>query len=321
MRSGRTRLLAKLLVSLVLLAVVVTAAGPRQILEVLAGVDRLGFALALAIGLVGIVLSTKRWQLLLASKREHISFARIFKIYYVGAFSNLFLPSSIGGDVVKSAIMARSTSENVAAYSSVIVNRFCGLFALVTLGVGAVFVRPDLVTPRVAEIVGFIGIGAVVAPLVLLAARRSIRRYDRVATVLGVDWYTHVERFLTSIEQYRDVPSALAMVLALSFVFQASVVVTHYVIAHAVGLRLPLAYLFIVVPLIELLLLVPISIHGHGVREGLFVLFYTPMGVSPSEAVGFSITLAVMVFVMYSFGSLFVATDLYGTSTNQEDWR
>lgn len=321
MSSGRGRTLVNLLVSGSLLAIVVYVAGPRRILAVLSNVDRLDFATALALGLFGIVLSTKRWQLLLASKNEHVPFKRIFKIYYVGAFSNLFLPSSIGGDVVKSAIMSRSTSENVEAYSSVLVNRFCGLLALVTLGVGAVLLRPDLVTSRVIQVVFVVFVGVLVVPIALLAARRFVRQDDRASDVFGIEVFGTIDRFLTSIRMYRDEKHALALVLGLSFVFQASVVVTHYLIAHAVGLSIPIAYLFIVVPLMELLLLIPVSIHGHGVREGLFVLFYTPMGVSVPEAVGFSITLAALVFVMYSFGSLFVATELYDAKSKTEGLR
>ena len=69
-----------------------------------------------------------------------------------------------------------------------------------------------------------------------------------------------------------------------------------------------LAY-FIIVPLIMLLIMLPISVNGIGVREGSFVAFFRLMGVPPAESFAISFGVSVLTTLITALGGIFYMAD------------
>ncbi|WP_265112392.1 lysylphosphatidylglycerol synthase transmembrane domain-containing protein [Halosolutus halophilus] len=308
MVSDSAKTAVRIVVSVTLVAGIFYSAGPGRILSVVLDVRPEYYTLAVALVFVGIVVSTIRWRLLLGAKRENVALYSVFKIYYIGGFSNLFLPSTIGGDVVKSVAISRSLDERMEAYSSVVVNRFCGLLALGAIALVAVLLSPDLLNRRIWEAVVLLITGILMFPIFVVGLSMLPDRIDRLGDLIGIDPLRTFNSFLASIAEYRTKPKTLVMVISLALFFQVLGVFANYAVAQGLNLPVPLAYLFITVPITQVLLLVPVSIHGHGVREGLFVFFYTQVGLTVPEAVGFSVTIFTVILITYSFGAVFLLT-------------
>jgi len=82
---------------------------------------------------------------------------------------------------------------------------------------------------------------------------------------------------------------AVGQALAYSALFNTLLVLLNYLTAYAVGMRLGLAYFFLFVPVLSLTLMLPISIGGLGVREGVAVVLFTQAGVDEAVAVAASL--------------------------------
>ena len=71
--------------------------------------------------------------------------------------------------------------------------------------------------------------------------------------------------------------------------FQISTILSVYLLFKVYGVDLPLSTHLALYPIISILSMLPITISGFGIREGLFVAFYTSLGVRPDIAVSVSL--------------------------------
>src|SRR5262245_63230998 len=98
--------------------------------------------LAIALGLyfVNVVTSSWRWQLLLRAQGVQVPARTLLSSYLVAGFFNNFLPSTIGGDVVRIRDTARPAQSKTLATTIVFVDRALGLMGLVLVAaLGATF--------------------------------------------------------------------------------------------------------------------------------------------------------------------------------------
>src|SRR5215472_8790772 len=141
------------------------------------------FLAAVAIYVAGQVLSSWRWQLLAALVNLHARWREFLAYYFVGMFTNLFVPGLVGGDAARAVYLGRRTGRTGAAIASVLADRASGLIGLFWLAAAmAVALRqaiPISVT-RPAIAVGIIAaLGFAGAPMIALAVTllpRFLRR-------------------------------------------------------------------------------------------------------------------------------------------------
>jgi uncharacterized membrane protein YbhN (UPF0104 family) len=115
---------------------------------------------ALLLELLNVLPRVLRWRALLLTQGTREPFLRLFSIYLVGSFFNNFLPSNVGGDSVRMLRLGQLTGQGADAVSSVLVERLCGLFAVLLMGVVAVLSNWRLAS---AGGIGLLVLGAFVA--------------------------------------------------------------------------------------------------------------------------------------------------------------
>jgi uncharacterized membrane protein YbhN (UPF0104 family) len=76
--------------------------------------------------------------------------------------------------------------------------------------------------------------------------------------------------------------------MLLSVIVQSANVILVWLVATAIGVPVPFAYCWVLVPMVTLLTLLPVSINGMGVREGATIAFLTPLGIAAGPAVSVS---------------------------------
>ena len=96
----------------------------------------LAAGLALYLGMI--VVSAWRWQLLLVAQRIHVTKARLVNSYLVATFFNNFLPSNIGGDVIRIRDTSPAAGSTTLATTVILIDRGIGLLGLfIVAAVGA----------------------------------------------------------------------------------------------------------------------------------------------------------------------------------------
>lgn len=243
---------------------------------------------ALAIFLATTGVMAWRWQLLLASKGIHEPLGWLTKLYFIGYAAGQVLPTSMGGDAVRIVEHARRRPDAKAEVAgAVVIERVIGATAtLLLVAVGLIVAGGRYSGLQAALWVELAGLLTVLVLGVLMFSRRTRRLLEERIFPLGrrVRLERPLERVHLALHGYRDQRTVLAVTLALTIVTQGARLVAIWMCGEAVGVDLsPLVYV-ILGPLLFLVMLVPFTINGFGVREAFFVAFLGRLGVDSDAA-------------------------------------
>jgi uncharacterized protein (TIRG00374 family) len=227
-----------------------------------------------------------RWQQLLRVRGIREGVAWLTRTYFVSYAVGQVLPTSVGGDASRIFETARRHPGQTSTITgSVVLERALGgAVTLLLAGIGFLLAigRYDIGAYLWIEavfVVGTIGTG-------IVFFSRTLRRHLRFAVPLARK--LRVERLARALYEgihgYRDYPGTLLGVSALTFVLQLTRVVAIYASARAVGIELSILPYIVLGPLLFLVMLVPFTVNGLGVREAFFVSFLGKLGVDPDAA-------------------------------------
>lgn len=231
-----------------------------------------------------------RWKVLLSSIGSAPKTLELGRLLLVGLFFNNFLPSSVGGDLARGLGLAASGVPRATAAASVLADRLVGLFALALTGIlGATLGR--LLAPgegpwTAAALLSFgtaVGVGTLFHPRALLfygklpflskeagPARKARRLLDAGRLLAGEG-------------------GALRRALVLSLGLSAFSTIYHGAIGRSLGIGIPFAAYFVIVPAVMLVSSLPITLNGLGIREVGFVQLLTAQGASRADATAFAL--------------------------------
>jgi hypothetical protein len=275
------------LITATILAWMATRIDMAAALRALADVHPLAIAAVLALVALDRVVMIWRWVLLLRATGAPIDGLTAARIFLVSSFVGGFLPAGVGGDAARAWALSRHTDRRSEAVASVAVDRVLGVIALAALGgLGALLwssrVPPELRQWVYGAAVACLAASAlafwadVVAGLVL---RGSLRHH-----IVGrMSW-----RLAEAMGEYRRQPSVLFGVLTLSVLVQVLRVLQAWGMGLGLAIDVPLAYYFVFMPIGLLMLLLPISVSGFGVPQGVIVWLLRPVGVPPATAFALS---------------------------------
>ena len=240
--------------------------------------------LIVAMGIYGLnlVVSTWRWHLLLAAQKVPVRRRSLLGSFLVANFFNNFLPSNIGGDVVRISDTAGPAQSTTRAATVVLTDRALGLMALVLVAALAASVAAT-VHPAALPIwpvwlwAGFLVFAAASAPAVFAPA--EFGRLLRPLTVFHPEWVgNRIEKITDVLSRFRAQPSVLAGCFAWAIFVQLTLVVFYFVVSYALHLNLSLSDLAVIVPLSFVAQMLPVSVNGFGVREATFSFYFTRVG-------------------------------------------
>src|SRR5438067_8467525 len=101
-------------------------------------------ALAAALTLAGIVLSTLRWRTVLAALDQPAKLRRLLSYNLAGLFVSNVLPTTIGGDVLRVSRLSKENGETAASFASVVLERLTGWLVLPVITLVGLLVNPGL---------------------------------------------------------------------------------------------------------------------------------------------------------------------------------
>lgn len=244
--------------------------------------------------LAGQILSAWKWQLLLRARGTEVSLWRCCRIYAAGMFGNLWLPTNVGGDALRAALLARALPElgRAPALASILVERLTGFFTLLVLAAGALALRgADASLWRMLAVaVAFFGALGALWWLV-----KRLRHPKIAALRAALEFYGQ-----------RAHRAVLWRALALSFAFQVSQILLNIGLARATGLELPARVFWWLGPLLSLSGLIPAGIGGLGVREAAAVALLRGFPVASGQIVAWSLLWQATVWLASLPGAAFL---------------
>jgi glycosyltransferase 2 family protein len=288
LRSRRFRIAVQLAVSGAVIAYLVWQIDIGETADHIASSNPAYVVAAVAIFAATLWPQAWRWQVLLASKGIHEPLGWLTKLYFIGYAASQVLPTSVGGDAVRILEHARRRPKAKGeAAGAVLMERVvgsAGTLILVALGLVLAIGRYDNIGLVVQ--VEFAAIAATVLVAALVFSRRTHDFLQEHVFPRGAAVKLHrpLKSLWSALHGYRSEPRALGLALGATVVLQFVRTLAIWMCGEAVGLNLsPLVYV-IFGPLLFLIMMIPITVNGLGVRESFFVFFLGRFGVDPAHA-------------------------------------
>ena len=278
----------------------------RDFSNVLLQMNPAALVLSLGLFIISMFLIALRWWLLLKTQNIFINFRAAVKLYMLGWFYNNFMPSSVGGDLIRLWYVTRHTDKKFEAGLSVLVDRAVGLLS--TLSIAAffylVFLRgsgPLAVERKGSVLLPWLGahrtavawfaavLVAVAAVLCLSAAgRHLLGKCTRAALRLAS---TTVHNTAAAARLYCSRPLVILEAYAITIFLQLLVITGFWVVGKTMGIATPLSYYYTIFTLVWVLAALPVSIGGAVVAEGIIVvLFRRYAGLEAEPALAIALT-------------------------------
>lgn len=293
----------------------------KKLWDIIRASDIFFLVIAAILTLLTHILCIFRWGILLRDIGIILSWLRIVISFSGGLFFNLFLPSTIGGDVLRTADLSASTNRPREILATVFLDRLSGYVGLVIVALFASFLGHSFLQTRVVIFsVGLITLTLVLILLVLFNNAIYLRINSWLAVAKIEKGATRFKQSLDRLRNYlkelheeiylfRNKRASIITNVFLSILIQLLGPLTCYFVALSLGVRITPLVFFIFLPIISAITLLPISIGGLGLRDASTVFFFSQVGLAKELALSISlVNFFLLVFYSAIGGVIYVST-------------
>lgn len=211
-------------------------------------------------------------------------------LYTIGRFFTNFIPTSVGGDVVKVREMSIAGYTLSDATWAVFLERFTGILAVYVLAIAALM--PGTGLPEIFGLAPW-RYWILVVLLVPLGVPLYLSRWGLPAWLNAMkrrffDWQTVLPDDVTSIDT-RVSGRIFTAVFGVSLVYHVTRVLLLGTLVLAIGRSVSLWGLLGAIPIITFVSLLPVSLGNLGLREGAITFCLTALGLTAPEAFGVAV--------------------------------
>lgn len=256
------------------------------------------FAALIIITLDRILMGFK-WKILLGVKKINISLFNATKIYYISNFLGLFLPPTIGTDLVRAYCVSKNGGkmrmQDILA--SIVIERYLGFLGIFITGllgclylfhfvsIESIDIYTLLIVVGILTLVMTIGFFISLNKNIINIIKNILSKFNNNKFLKKI--LKMINSFLDSYAHYRNHKTILIISILLTFFEIFLVVLWTYVIALGLNISVSLLYFMAFVPINLILVRLPISLDGFGINEASYVYFLTAIGIS--ETLSFSL--------------------------------
>lgn len=270
--------------------------GRSGFLEVLkqARLDML--VLSFAVGVLINMSSALKWHMLVRARGIFASYWRIFCYYLIGQFYNQILPTSVGGDVVRSYQLGKYSGRQADALASVFVERYTGVLVLLLAASLAVISQLTLFGVKFVLLslfgfslaLGFVAWMLLDQRLYLWVRRHSVNRLSFTAMV-----FDKLDKLLESVVVYRHNPQAVMWAFVNSLLFYFIAVLNVYVTCLVFDINVSFTDMLVATPIIMLIMNIPLSVGNLGLMEFAYISVFQLLGYSPALALSVALLMRI----------------------------
>jgi uncharacterized membrane protein YbhN (UPF0104 family) len=259
-------------------------------------------AAALLFTLVGIVLSAFRWQRVLATLDVRTRLVQLTRHYLASQFVGNFLPSTVGGDVLRVTRLGAETGDNAAPFASVVLERMSGWIVLPALTFAGLLLNPTLRRLGSATALAtVVGVATLLALGGVLFAAGHPRVGGRVSGTEG--WRRFTGAIHLGVDRFRHRPLLALEVIGAGVVYQLSVLVAVFLAGKALDIHVGFTAILAFFPAVAIVQTLPVTIGGLGVREGALYVFLHPLGVTDKQAFSLGVLYYACVLIVSLIGA------------------
>lgn len=258
-----------------------------------------GILIGLGGSLVMAWLAGWRWALVLVpekiGRREHWLF---FRATMLGLFYNLFMPSSVGGDILKWTALEPLNLPKKKVILTMLIDRVLGMMGMIILGFGGLLVAHFshlMAVPVILWQVMSLAFGVVVSFLILISTDWHWRQ------IPFLNRWTWVAEIEVHLEKHRR---SFWLAFLISIMVQFIGVIVIFSLGKAVGFKLALLQFLIIEPILGVVMGLPLNFAGFGATEVGFVYFFGLLGESQTTVLALTSLLAAMRFAVGGLGWL-----------------
>ena len=264
---------------------------------------------ALVLYLLMVLTSAWRWGLLLRAQHLRFSFRMLIESFLVATFFNNFLPSNIGGDVIRIADTARAAGGKTLATTVVLMDRGIGLMGLVLMAaIGATVAQRAFGTMAGGVGAGMLWAGFALAAMIAAPALLMPHAFARILQPLRIihpEWIdARLERFTSVLARFRETPASIGGCFVGALMVQTLLVTFYLAIAHSMRIPIGFAELAVIVPITFIVQMLPLSMNGFGVREATFGFYFGRLGLPLESALLVSFMGAALIMLFSLSGGM-----------------
>src|SRR5688572_6074596 len=233
-------------------------------------------------------LAAAKWKVLLRDQ----PFATLLKLNFIGQYYAMLLPGQIAGEAVKAYRLGKGKVDADRIAASVIIDRITSLLGLLLIAVYGVSFSG---VPTKQQIL-FTLLAAVLLLLLALVSFHlpgwsrlldaAERRVPRFARLVG-----QVRRLLDAWKSYVETPALMLLSILLGALFQLIAVWINFRIGRELDLNISFADWCWVFGVVSIVVTLPFTVAGLGLREGSFLGALALLGVAPERAIAHSFAL------------------------------
>lgn len=293
--------------ALILLLLYIMRGKYGEIAAALKGTSLPVFCAGLAIFITALFVASFRLKLIIdAQGGAGVTFLEALSLTFIGYFFNNFLPTSIGGDVVKAYYQSKKSGDRTASYTSVFVDRAIGLFTMIFMAFAALFfVDGRIIDNNVKNMLYCIT--AVSVLIIVFMMNKNIARKFGALLSLVKPLEGKLIKFYNAVNRYQHHYGLLVQSFGISIISQLLFFTSIGVLALSIGSRISIMDILLKMPIISIMSMLP-SINGLGLREGSTVLFFGPV-IGNQNAFAVSVLWLVALLIISVMGGL-----IYGLS-------
>ena len=308
-RSGLLRLIGTL-IALVLLVYLLSQQGWQAIWAAIQQIPLWALALSFGLMILSRIAVAGRWHVLLRSGGLPISLRNSFRITFAGLFATNFLPTTIGGDVIRLAGAVQQKLDAATATASLIVDRLVGMAGMVMvvpLGI-PLFVRNN--------------------PALSLFYNPKIHYSAGFASLISKSWWKNIwekgarifHRLIGALSLWLKQPRALLEALLMTWVHMLSIFIIMTLLFNNLGDDVSIWQVGGLYSIVYFITLLPISINGYGLQEiSMTFVFSQLAGASLANALTVALIYRTLMMLASLPGVAFLPGLLPGAQRQQEE--
>lgn len=280
-RNKLLNLFARIAISIIILSVLFTKIDFNEIKESLIKTNHTVLIVGILVYTLIQAINAYKWKLIANNAGFSNKLREYIDYYFVGLFFNLFLPTTVGGDISKAYYLSKHDlqSRKAPAIYSVLAERYSGVVIIVWIGTFVLLSPIGNPVPLAFKILmSFITI--------LIFVVTSFFPSFWMQFFKRKKW---VRTMLRDVKAYWSNPKLVIKVICWSTLYHAFVLGIHALIGHAMGINIPVGYYVMAYSMAAMAGFLPVSFNGIGPREWAYIYFLSFAGVKSSDALIFSI--------------------------------
>ncbi len=278
--------LLKAAVSITIILLLLSNNGLQSVIKEFKSIHFGWFTAGLIIMLTSCILGSLQWHLILKAFEINIKVFNTIKYYFTGLFFNNFLLGFVGGDLFRIYDIAKTGEKKTKALSTIFIDRFIGFITMMIMALLLGISMQSLNSNN--QIMMIIGVFSLLIAFVIFFFyyKPFAKKFESLGeAVLPKSLHGHLHYIYNLINQFKNQKSVFWKIFLISFIVQGLRISVHYFACLSLGERINPLYFFVFIPIVTLIMMIPFSIGGIGLRESSAYILFGYVGLSKATAI------------------------------------